>query len=117
MSDLQDECDGWREQCESNETENTELRKRLIAARDTSIGKGATTLDMLRHRHPWLGAHLDALKERHTKTLTVLADLTDHVDCATSEAEAKEVFCSGCFDAINHAVDHLEIEKPSWRNR
>lgn len=73
MSDINDECNGWREQCETNEAENIKLRGLLIEARDLFartkeeeplIDRGVTTLDMLYHNYPWLKDKIERLERQ-----------------------------------------------------
>lgn len=85
MNDLQDECDGWRSQCEINEDENTTLRGLLIEAR-----------------------------EEYDKAFDILGALSMCMDGASAEEHAKEVFCGGCYSSLDTALEYVQSIKPDW---
>ncbi len=82
-----------------------------------AVGTGTTTLDMLCHNHPWLKDKIDKLERDYTDTFDLLGALTNHVDCATSEEHATDVFCTGCFGAVDRAIEHLDSRDPKWREQ
>ena len=51
------------------------------------------------------------------KVIRLLANLVGHIDCATSEDQASEVLCPGCYESLQRAREWLDINDPSWRKK
>jgi len=47
----------------------------------------------------------------------ILGDLVGHLDGATAEEDADEVFCGGCYRALATAREWLDVNDPTWIER
>ena len=52
----------------------------------------------------------------NTRMKYLLIDLASHINCARSEENANEVFCGGCYIALDHAISWLDFNVKDWNN-